>query len=141
MSCADPIHEVLPRLAVGELDANASQAALELVERCADCSRELDFWAALLGAAEKTPEVRRAAPLQWAAWIAGLAAAAALVLYTARDPRCKEEIETRPWKYVVLQAQKISMSGRFDYSRREGIDLAKLRGRRVPVCSFSRSGD
>src|SRR5262249_55576625 len=24
----------------------------------------------------------------------------------ARDPRCREEITSRPWKYVVLQAQK-----------------------------------
>jgi hypothetical protein len=44
----------------------------------------------------------------------------------ARDPRCRDEIESRPWKYVVLQAQKISASGRFDYSRKEGIDLARL---------------
>src|SRR5262249_27463446 len=29
----------------------------------------------------------------------------------AQDPRCREEIESRPWKYVVLQAQKISASG------------------------------
>jgi hypothetical protein len=43
----------------------------------------------------------------------------------ARDPRCGEEIESRPWKYVVLQAQKISMSGRNEYSRQEGIDIAK----------------
>src|SRR4051812_10958911 len=34
----------------------------------------------------------------------------------ARDPRCNEEIDTRPWKYVVLQAQKESQSGKFDYS-------------------------
>src|SRR4051794_5056399 len=25
----------------------------------------------------------------------------------ARDPACRDEIESRPWKYVVLQAQKI----------------------------------
>jgi hypothetical protein len=43
----------------------------------------------------------------------------------ARDPRCREEIESRPWKYVVLQAQRISASGRFDYSRAEGIDIAQ----------------
>lgn len=44
----------------------------------------------------------------------------------ARNPRCREEIEQRPWKFVVLQAQRISMSGRFDYSRQEGINIAKL---------------
>jgi hypothetical protein len=52
----------------------------------------------------------------------------------ARSAACKEELETRPWKFVVLQAQKISMSGKYEYSRREGIDLAllaKSRGARV----------
>lgn len=44
----------------------------------------------------------------------------------ARDPTCREEIETRPWKYVVLQAQKESRSGRFRYSQAEGEDVARL---------------
>jgi hypothetical protein len=44
----------------------------------------------------------------------------------ANDPRCRTEIESRPWKFVVLQAQKISVSGKFEYSRAEGIDLARL---------------
>jgi hypothetical protein len=44
----------------------------------------------------------------------------------ATNPVCREEIETRPWKFVVLQAQKISASGKHDYSRAEGIELAKL---------------
>ena len=39
---------------------------------------------------------------------------------------CRSEIETRPWKFVVLQAQKISESGKYNYSRSEGIDVAKL---------------
>lgn len=43
----------------------------------------------------------------------------------ARSPACKEEVENRPWTHVVLQAQKISMSGKHEYSRAEGIDLAK----------------
>src|SRR5262245_42253525 len=42
------------------------------------------------------------------------------------DSPCREEIETRPWKCVVLQAQRISASGKHDYSRKEGIDIAKL---------------
>src|SRR4051794_39069977 len=42
---------------------------------------------------------------------------------TARDPRCREEIESRPWKFVVLQAQRVSASGKHEYSRTEGIDL------------------
>jgi hypothetical protein len=43
----------------------------------------------------------------------------------AADPQCRAEIDTRPWKHVVLQGQKISQSGRFEYSRAEGIELAK----------------
>ncbi len=44
----------------------------------------------------------------------------------ARDSRCREEIESRQWKFVVLQAQKISVSGQQEYSRAEGIEIAKL---------------
>jgi hypothetical protein len=55
-----------------------------------------------------------------------------------RDPRCREEIESRPWKFVVLQAQKISVSGRHEYSRAEGIDIAKLaKARGAAVFFFS----
>ncbi len=43
----------------------------------------------------------------------------------ARGPHYREEIETREWKFVVLQAQKISASGKHEYSRKEGIDFAK----------------
>jgi hypothetical protein len=43
----------------------------------------------------------------------------------AHSPEYREEIASRPWKRVVLQAQKISMSGKVEYSRAEGIDLAK----------------
>lgn len=45
---------------------------------------------------------------------------------TARSPAYRQEIESRPWKHVVLQAQKISMSGMYDYSKKDGIELAKL---------------
>lgn len=59
----------------------------------------------------------------------------------ARDARCRDEIDTRPWKYVVLQAQKISQSGRFDYSRTEGIDIAKLaKARGAKVYFFAEWG-
>jgi hypothetical protein len=40
-------------------------------------------------------------------------------------PAIQEEVANRPWKTVVLQAQKVSVSGRQEYSRVEGIDLAK----------------
>jgi hypothetical protein len=55
---------------------------------------------------------------------------------TARNPTCRQEIESRPWKYVVLQAQKISMSGRYNYSRKEGIDIAKRARRRGATVFF-----
>ena len=42
------------------------------------------------------------------------------------DSPCREEIETRRWKFVVLQAQRISVGGKHEYSRKEGIDIAKL---------------
>jgi hypothetical protein len=43
-----------------------------------------------------------------------------------QNPACIDEIKSRPWKHVILQAQKISMSGKYNYSRMEGIELAKL---------------
>jgi len=59
----------------------------------------------------------------------------------ARNPACKGELETREWKYVVLQAQKISVSGRADYSRKEGIEFAKLaKARGATVVFFSEWG-
>src|SRR5947209_19725391 len=42
----------------------------------------------------------------------------------ARDPACREEIESRQWKYVVLQAQKESRTGTVKYSTAEGIEIA-----------------
>jgi hypothetical protein len=43
----------------------------------------------------------------------------------SRDPELKAEIERHPWKFVVLQAQKISSSGKYRYSQKDGIELAK----------------
>jgi hypothetical protein len=60
---------------------------------------------------------------------------------TAHEPRCRDEIESRPWKFVVLQGQKISVSGREEYSRTEGIDIAKLaKARGATVLFFSEWG-
>lgn len=53
-----------------------------------------------------------------------------------RDTTCYEEIDTRPWKYVVLQAQRISASGKHDYSRAEGIELAKRAAARGATVFF-----
>jgi hypothetical protein len=44
----------------------------------------------------------------------------------AKDGSFKQRLDSRPWTHVVLQAQKISQSGRFHYSRLEGIDMARL---------------
>jgi hypothetical protein len=38
----------------------------------------------------------------------------------------RRDVESGRWNVVVLQAQKISMSGRFVYSTKEGVELAKL---------------
>jgi hypothetical protein len=43
----------------------------------------------------------------------------------AADPSGRRTLDAHPWKHVVLQAQKISASGRFQYSRTAGIDFAK----------------
>lgn len=43
----------------------------------------------------------------------------------AKDMMCIGEINERPWKFVILQAQKISSSGKFKYSQEGGIYLAK----------------
>jgi hypothetical protein len=43
----------------------------------------------------------------------------------ARNDSVTSAISNEPWKFVVLQAQKISMSGKYKYSQKEGIDLAK----------------
>lgn len=59
----------------------------------------------------------------------------------ANMPECLAEIDQRPWKFVILQAQKISVSGRHEYSRLEGIDLAKrARERGAGVYYFSEWG-
>jgi hypothetical protein len=58
-----------------------------------------------------------------------------------RDPRCREAIESRPWKYVVLQAQKESKSGRYSYSQAEGIEIATLaKDRGATVVFFAEWG-
>jgi hypothetical protein len=44
----------------------------------------------------------------------------------SRDHTCRAEVEQRPWKFIVMQAQKESRSGQFKYSTAEGIEMAKL---------------
>lgn len=59
----------------------------------------------------------------------------------ATNPAYKEEIAGRPWKQVVLQAQKISMSGKYTYSTAEGIELAKAgKARGADVVFYSEWG-
>lgn len=60
---------------------------------------------------------------------------------TARDPACRNALESWPWSHVVLQAQKISLSGRFNYSRTEALDIAKLaKGRGAAVVLYPEWG-
>lgn len=60
---------------------------------------------------------------------------------TADQPWVREEVETRPWKAVVLQAQKISTSGQFDYPRDAGVSLAvRARERGAAVFFFAEWG-
>ena len=59
----------------------------------------------------------------------------------AAVPEYRTEIADRPWKHVVLQAQKISTSGKYRYSQAEGIDLAKAgKARGADVVFFSEWG-
>jgi hypothetical protein len=41
------------------------------------------------------------------------------------NPMIRAEVERRPWTHVILQAQKVSMSGRYTYPTLDGIELAK----------------
>ncbi len=43
-----------------------------------------------------------------------------------RGTSYRKEIKLRPWKFVILQAQKISVSGRNKYSRKDGLELARM---------------
>ncbi len=57
------------------------------------------------------------------------------------DPMYRKELESQPWNFVVLQAQKISMSGKYEYSKQEGIDFAKLaKSRGATVYFYSEWG-
>lgn len=59
----------------------------------------------------------------------------------AKNPQYKQELEAAPWKFVVLQAQKISASGKHEYSRQEGVDFAKLaKARGATVLFYSEWG-
>jgi hypothetical protein len=44
----------------------------------------------------------------------------------AGNAELRRAIESKSWGHLVLQAQKESMSGKYVYSRAEGIELAKL---------------
>jgi hypothetical protein len=66
---------------------------------------------------------------------------AAFLEDAANNPTCRQEVESRPWKQVVLQAQKISVSGKFEYSRDGGIELAKAgKARGADVVFFAEWG-
>jgi hypothetical protein len=50
---------------------------------------------------------------------------AAFLDQIAADPEFQQLLTSRKWKFVILQAQKISSSGQYKYSTQEGIDIAK----------------
>ena len=54
----------------------------------------------------------------------------------ARNPGHQAEIDDHPWKFVVLQAQKISVSGKYKYSQKEGVTLAKSAKKRGAKALF-----
>lgn len=59
----------------------------------------------------------------------------------AHDPRGQAELDAHPWKFVVLQAQEISTSGKFDYPRDVGLDFARrAKGKGAKVFFFSEWG-
>ncbi|MBX9585417.1 MAG: hypothetical protein K2X87_34350, partial [Gemmataceae bacterium] len=58
----------------------------------------------------------------------------------ADDPTARDEVDARPWTHVVLQAQRISASGKREYSRAEGIDLARRAKDRGAAVFFSEWG-
>jgi len=62
-------------------------------------------------------------------------------LENAPQAAAAETINRHPWSFVVLQAQKISMSGKYKYSQKEGIDLAKAaKAKGATVLFFSEWG-
>lgn len=59
----------------------------------------------------------------------------------AKDPNMEKLLKEHAWTGVILQAQKISSSGRTNYSTAEGIDLAKrAKELGIPVFFFAEWG-
>lgn len=59
----------------------------------------------------------------------------------AHDPRGQQELDAHPWKFVVLQAQKISASGTKDYPRDDGLAFAtRAKAKGAKVFFFSEWG-
>lgn len=57
------------------------------------------------------------------------------------NPAPGEAIEARPWTHVVLQAQRISVSGAAEYSQAAGVDLARrAKARGAAVFYFAEWG-
>lgn len=59
----------------------------------------------------------------------------------AANPAGRTELDTRPWKHVVLQAQKESRSGKHEYSTAEGVAFARQgKERGAAVCFYAEWG-
>jgi hypothetical protein len=61
------------------------------------------------------PHKRVRVEFAWATFLEEVAAA----------PKFGRTLKSQTWDFVILQGQKISMSGRYDYSKREAIEFAK----------------
>ena len=58
-----------------------------------------------------------------------------------KDVRCKKELETGFWQNIVFQGQKVSMSGNYEYPRKDAIEVARFaRQKGVKVFFFSEWG-
>jgi hypothetical protein len=72
---------------------------------------------------------------------AGRTVSVAFLDQAASDPNIDKILKEHPWSSVILQAQKISSSGRTEYSCAEGIDLARrAKALNLPVYFFAEWG-
>lgn len=73
--------------------------------------------------------------------IAGKTVGVGFLEDAANDPNMEKLLQAHTWTGVILQAQKISSSGRTNYSTAEGIDLAKrAKELGIPVFFFAEWG-
>lgn len=58
-----------------------------------------------------------------------------------KSPKTRTQIESKPWTHAILQAQKYSQSGKYQYSTAEAVEMAKfLRSRNIEVVFYPEWG-